>query len=54
MDLLEHGLETLLQRLVLAALVEFAHKVPADLEGFVAEIEGGAAEVLEREREIGV
>jgi hypothetical protein len=39
-------LQTLLESLVLAALVVLADEVAAGFEGFACEIEGGAAEVL--------
>jgi hypothetical protein len=38
MDFRKHGLQAVLQRLVLGALVELADEMPADLEGGVAEI----------------
>lgn len=46
MHLMKHGLERLLQSLVLRALVELAHEVAADLERLIAKVEGGTAEIL--------
>lgn len=38
MDLVKHGFQGLLQRLVLSALVELAHEVATDFERIEAEL----------------
>lgn len=46
MNLCEHRLQHLLETLVLGPLIEFADKVPANLESVRGESQGGVAEVL--------
>ena len=47
-DPVEHSLKGLFERFVLGALVELADEISADFEGVIAEVQGGAAEILPR------
>jgi hypothetical protein len=40
MNFMEHSFHASLERFVFRSLVEFAHEVPADLEGVVGEVQG--------------
>ena len=40
MNLVKHGFQAFLQRLVFGTLVEFTHEMTSDFQGFVAEIQG--------------
>lgn len=52
MYFVEHGFHAFLEGFVFRALVELADEVAADFERVVGEVEGGAAEILELEREV--
>jgi hypothetical protein len=48
MDLVEQGLELLLESLVLGTLIEFAYKVATRFEDIETEFKSGSAQILYR------